>query len=236
MSGLVLRLAAGPIERVSADVAVVPLFAGERPLRDTAGRIDWRLCGRLSHLFAARRLDGASGEAVLVPGGGGVRARLVLGLGLGERPAVADLREPASPADSTSPSSASSRSASSRSASSGWERWPAWCGDALARARALDARHVALGVPGFGPALPERLAELLAAAGETEGTFDLALELAPEPADRAEAAEWLRRASQRGAPGGALVQRPAEARVPRGEASPNPPGRSSRGTAGRFTR
>ena len=43
-----LALAPGPIERIRADVAVVPLFAGERPLRAAAGRVDWRLCGRLS--------------------------------------------------------------------------------------------------------------------------------------------------------------------------------------------
>src|SRR5215468_4661081 len=56
-----LGLAPGPIERVRADVAVVALFAGERPLRAAAGRVDWRLCGRLSHLFAAGRLSGAIG-------------------------------------------------------------------------------------------------------------------------------------------------------------------------------
>lgn len=212
MSGPRLRLAAGPIERVGADVAVVPLFAGERPLRDTAGRIDWRLCGRLSHLFAGRRLGGEVGEAVLIPGGGGVRAPLVLGLGLGERPAPPD--EPA-PAE-------------------GWPRWPAWCRDALSRAGALAAGRVALGLPAFGAALPQRLAELLEAVGESGADFEL--ELAPEAADRADTAEWLRRAAQRGGPGGVEVQRPAEARAPQGGASPDPPALSSRGTAGRFTR
>ena len=80
-----LALAPGPIERVRADVAIVPLFAGERPLRAAAGRVDWRLCGRLSHLFAAGRLTGAAGEAVLIPGGGGIFSPRVIGLGAGER-------------------------------------------------------------------------------------------------------------------------------------------------------
>src|SRR5438093_7108686 len=80
-----IGLAPGPIERVRADVAVVPLFANERPLRAAAGRVDWRLCGRLSHLFAAGRLSGAVGEAVLIPGGGGIFAPRVLGVGAGER-------------------------------------------------------------------------------------------------------------------------------------------------------
>ena len=80
-----LGLAPGPIERVRADVAVVPLFANERPLRAAAGRVDWRLCGRLSHLFAAGRLAGAVGEAVLIPGGGGISAPRILGLGAGDQ-------------------------------------------------------------------------------------------------------------------------------------------------------
>lgn len=209
MSAVRLGLASGPIERVSADVAVVPLFCDERPLRDTAGRIDWRLCGRLSHLFAARRLGGEPGEAVLVPGGGGVRAALVLGLGLGERP-VSDDGEPP------------------------WPRWPSWARDALERASGLAARRVALGMPTFGPALPQRLAELVAAAAESGASFDL--ELAPEPVDRPEAADWLRRASQRSMPAGVEIQRPAEARHPHGGDDSKPPAWSSRGSAGRFTR
>jgi leucyl aminopeptidase len=82
---LSLELDAGPIERSRADVAVVPLFHAERPLRGSAGRVDWRLCGRLSALIAAGRLEGARGEAVLVPTGGGLRAPLLIALGLGSR-------------------------------------------------------------------------------------------------------------------------------------------------------
>ena len=122
-----LALAPGPIERIRADVAVVPLFAGERPLRAAAGRVDWRLCGRLSHLIAAGRLAGVIGEAVLIPGGGGMCAPRVLGLGAGERdPIDAEI----------------------------FERWVI---DALARARSLAARRAVIALPELAIPLGERL-------------------------------------------------------------------------------
>ena len=122
-----LALAQGPIERIRADVAVVPLFAGERPLRAAAGRVDWRLCGRLSHLLAAGRLTGAIGEAVLIPGGGGMCAPRVLGVGAGERDAI----------DAAL-----------------FERW---VDDALARARGLSARRAVIALPELAVPLGERL-------------------------------------------------------------------------------
>jgi len=125
-----LGLAPAPIERVRADLAVVPLFAGERPLRAAAGRIDWRLCGRLSHLFAARRLSGAVGEAVLIPGGGGVAAPRVLGLGAGRRDEI----------DAAA--------------------WATWLADALARSRGLIAHRAVIALPELEVALAERLAVL----------------------------------------------------------------------------
>jgi len=122
-----LALAPGPIERIRADVAVVPLFAGERPLRAAAGRVDWRLCGRLSHLLAAGRLVGAVGEAVLIPGGGGMCAPRVLGVGAGDRDAID---------------------------AAGFERWVV---DALARAAGLAARRAVIALPELPIALAERL-------------------------------------------------------------------------------
>jgi Cytosol aminopeptidase family, N-terminal domain len=133
-----LALAPGPIERVRADVAVVPLFAGERPLRAAAGRVDWRLCGRLSHLLAAGRLAGAIGEAVLIPGGGGMCAPRVLGLGAGERDAI----------DAAL-----------------FERW---IGDALERARALAARRAVIALPELAIALGERMSVLARSVARTE--------------------------------------------------------------------
>ncbi len=148
-----IGLAPGPIERVRADVAVVPLFAGERPLRAAAGRIDWRLCGRLSHLFAAGRLSGAFGEAVLIPGGGGMVAPRVLGLGAGDR-AAAD--------------------------AAAWERWVA---DALARARGLAARRAVIAVPELEIALAERLALLANQIAQIElpAEFEIAPEPVDAP-------------------------------------------------------
>jgi hypothetical protein len=133
-----LGLAPAPIERVRADLAVVPLFEGERPLRAAAGRIDWRLCGRLSHLFAAGRLAGAIGEAVLIPGGGGVAAPRVLGLGAGKRAQI----------DAAA--------------------WATWLADALGRSRALIARRAVIALPELEVALGERLALLAKAIARIE--------------------------------------------------------------------
>jgi len=84
-STLAIEIDAGPIERTRADVAVVFFFDSDRPLRGGAGRVDWRLCGRISQLIRAGRLDGAPGEAVLTPSRGGLAAPLLLGLGIGAR-------------------------------------------------------------------------------------------------------------------------------------------------------
>ena len=85
MSALLLEIASAPLEAVAADLAVVPVFAEDRPLPGAAGRADWRLCGALSHLYAAGHLCGTAGEAALVPSGGGIAAPRVMALGLGSR-------------------------------------------------------------------------------------------------------------------------------------------------------
>ncbi len=88
MSGsLSIELDPGPVDRTPADVAVVLLFASERPLRGSTGRADWRLCGRLSQLLASGKLAGAPGEAALISSTGGLRAPLLLVLGAGPRAA-----------------------------------------------------------------------------------------------------------------------------------------------------
>jgi hypothetical protein len=133
-----LGLAPGPIERVRADLAVVPLFAHERPLRAAAGRVDWRLCGRLSHLFAEGRLSGAVGEAVLLPGGGGICAPRVLGLGAGERARI----------DAAA--------------------WADWVADALARSHGLAAQRAVIALPELDVALAERLAQLAKTIAQVE--------------------------------------------------------------------
>jgi hypothetical protein len=111
-------LAPTAIERIAVDLVVAPIFEGERPLRGAAGRIDWRLCGRLSHLCAAGRLSGGLDSAVLILAGGGVRAPRVLGVGLGRRE---DLDA---------------------------ARWRNWVGAVLDRAAGLPARRWGGALPG----------------------------------------------------------------------------------------
>ncbi|HVN37843.1 MAG TPA: M17 family peptidase N-terminal domain-containing protein [Myxococcota bacterium] len=90
MRPIVLEIAGSPLEAVVADLAVVPVFAEDRPLPGAAGRADWRLCGALSRLYAAGHLSGTSGEAALVPSGGGIAAPCVMALGLGSRAEFGD--------------------------------------------------------------------------------------------------------------------------------------------------
>lgn len=82
---LSVELARGPIERTRVEVAIVTFFEDDRPLRGSAGRADWRLCGRLSRLVSERRVQGRRGEAVLVPTRGGMQAPLLVAIGLGSR-------------------------------------------------------------------------------------------------------------------------------------------------------
>jgi hypothetical protein len=116
-AALAVELETGPIERLRADLVIVPFTSTERPLRGAAGRADWRLCGRLSRLIAEGRVEGHAGEAVLLPGGGGLRAPLVLALGRG-------------PAASPGPAAAA-----------------AFARDAVGRALALRAQTLALALP-----------------------------------------------------------------------------------------
>jgi hypothetical protein len=80
---LQLAIESLPIERVSAEVAVITHFETDRPLRGEAGRADWRLCGMLSDLLQSGRLRGAAGDAALVPSFGRLRTPRLLLLGLG---------------------------------------------------------------------------------------------------------------------------------------------------------
>ncbi len=85
MSALLLELETAPLEAARADVAFVFFFENERPLRGSAGRADWRLCGRLSALIAEGRLSGAKGEAALIPATGGLRVPILVAVGAGAR-------------------------------------------------------------------------------------------------------------------------------------------------------
>jgi hypothetical protein len=82
---LSIAIEASTIERTGAELVGVPLFADERPLRGSAGRADWRLCGKLSALILAGEISGEPGEAALVATFGGLRTPLLLVLGAGSR-------------------------------------------------------------------------------------------------------------------------------------------------------
>ena len=187
-----------------ADLAVVPLFANERPLRAAAGRVDWRLCGRLSHLFAEGRLSGAVGEAVLLPGGGGICAPRVLGLGAGARESV--------DADA----------------------WAIWVADALARSRGLAAQRAVIALPELEVALGERLLLLAKSLAQVElpSEIEIAPEPvdAPGTADWLRGA--ARRSRPEGieirAPNELTTPQGAEPDAGRGWSSQEPAGRFSR--------
>lgn len=70
-------------ERRSVDLAVLPVFADERPLVGLAGLADWRASGRLSRLLLRGHLSGAPGERLLTPGGPALPARRLVLLGAG---------------------------------------------------------------------------------------------------------------------------------------------------------
>lgn len=82
---LSIEIETRPFERVQADIAVAGVFEDDRPLRGSAARADWRLCGLISHLVESDRITGRVGEALLMPSGGRMRTSRVLVLGLGQR-------------------------------------------------------------------------------------------------------------------------------------------------------
>lgn len=55
------------LDRLRGDCLVLTAFTDDRPLRGLAGRVDWRLCGRLSSLMIREFLTGELGEVALVP-------------------------------------------------------------------------------------------------------------------------------------------------------------------------
>jgi hypothetical protein len=184
---LVLSLAAEAIERVEADVAVVTFFRDDRPLRGSASRVDWRLCGRLSRLLRAERLAGNPGEAALFPTQGGLRAPVLIATGLGARGAFDGAR---------------CRSAAREAVDRALKLKAAVLTLALLEAGAealdLDARmqgvlRGALSAPAMGPS-------------ELSGALALRLVAAPE--ERPGALEWLRTSSQQGLPAGVEVELP----------------------------
>ena len=81
-------------DRAEGDVLIAGIFSDERPARGAAGRIDWRLCGPVSRCLVGGRLEGKTGEVVLLSTSGRLCVPRVLLLGLGDRSrfAAADVK------------------------------------------------------------------------------------------------------------------------------------------------
>ena len=67
------------------------IWSDVRPVRGTAGLLDFRLAGRLSALLRASFLSGARGEVLMVPGRPKLPFEKVMVFGLGPRPGFSDL-------------------------------------------------------------------------------------------------------------------------------------------------
>lgn len=72
----------------AADAAILPVFAGERPLPSLAGLVDWRLYGQLSRLLLRGQLTGAPGESWILPSQGLLPFEKILLYGMGPREAL----------------------------------------------------------------------------------------------------------------------------------------------------
>jgi hypothetical protein len=83
VSRLQLSLFPGAVTEAPADTIVVLVPQDERPLRGDAGRIDWRLCGRISEQLSSGYVSGVAGETVLLPAGRPLRAPRLLLVGVG---------------------------------------------------------------------------------------------------------------------------------------------------------
>ena len=71
------------IDETRADALALPVFVDERPLRGTAGLVDWRLNGRISEWLTSARFAAAPGETLLYPDRGRLPFGRLLLFGLG---------------------------------------------------------------------------------------------------------------------------------------------------------
>lgn len=74
------------------DCLVLSVFKDERPLRGAAGLADWRLCGRLSRLVKASKVDAQARETMLLPAGRRLSFSKILWFGLGDSKGYTDDR------------------------------------------------------------------------------------------------------------------------------------------------
>ncbi len=73
----------GTPEEQEADLLISAFFEDERPLKGTAGLLDWRFNGRLSRLLKEKKLTGEWKERTLIPSQGRILPRMILLFGMG---------------------------------------------------------------------------------------------------------------------------------------------------------
>jgi hypothetical protein len=73
------------LDRLKSEAISLPFFSDERPLRGALGLVDWRMCGRISKLLLAGRIDGSRDEITLVPARPRLTFEKVFLFGLGPR-------------------------------------------------------------------------------------------------------------------------------------------------------
>ena len=77
-------------ERRTIDLALIPVFSDERPLRGLAAYFDWRWAGRLSAMLREGFCTGRSGETVLMPSRRRLPAKRIILVGMGPSEAFGD--------------------------------------------------------------------------------------------------------------------------------------------------
>lgn len=80
-----LRVLDLPADRMEAEAVAAFFFEDERPLRGPAALLDWRLNGLLTDLLVRDCAAGHTGEKILVPNNGKLRADRILFVGGGSR-------------------------------------------------------------------------------------------------------------------------------------------------------
>jgi hypothetical protein len=77
-------LSSDAIDLQECDILVAGFFKDEKPLKGSAGWLDWRLNGTLSRFVIDQKLTGEWKETTMIPSQGRVTAPILLLFGLGE--------------------------------------------------------------------------------------------------------------------------------------------------------
>jgi len=85
MSSVLLNVILQDLKKVDAEALVVGFFQDIRPLKGSAGKLDWLLCGALSNLLIKNKLKGALGDVALFTSQGKVPPQKIFLVGLGTR-------------------------------------------------------------------------------------------------------------------------------------------------------